>query len=498
MATIQEIISDHRKHYLDRKLARSPLLHFSPGAHRIDAHELFSGIQANLPSADKNNNGISSPQSLVESLLQNRFEGVIHGVRTSTIKKLERMQKAAGDSMHSTGQHTFYLGYPCIILPVTSGKSKLAPLMLFAVQLHISQQRLTIRRVFESSGTSASSVPSDALLNRIVTAYIKREFDIDLNHSIHRFDIEGGALENNIQNILKPWSAVKNEFCYPETSPVIGRDALRRLDPANNDPYVADHAIFGLAEFSGQALLDDLDQIEKAFEDGLECPPALAKLLKPASEHIDNEAIEPGTEQGKWLVEKSDPSQERVVWSQKTNSLVVLQGPPGTGKSQTIVNIVADALAHKKTVMVVCQKRSAIEVVHKRLTAAGLGDLAVLIDDIDKDRLKVVRRVDDIEQEFSSDLLLHRERKIISDKIRIDEDRIDIIVDAFNDRGNGEHLSNSRYKFGDIKALLKNLNFLKKSSHWSHQLKKSQAKKYTIENVMGLSFSNTIKESLSK
>lgn len=33
---------------------------------------------------------------------------------------------------------------------------------------------------------------------------------------------------------------------------------------------------------------------------------------------------------------------------------------------------------------------------------------------------------------------------------------------------------------------------------WSYQLKKSQAKKYTIENVMGLSFSNTIKESLSK
>ena len=37
-----------------------------------------------------------------------------------------------------------------------------------------------------------------------------------------------------------------------------------------------------------------------------------------------------------------------------------------------------------------------------------------------------------------------------------------------------------------------------KRVNWSHQLKKSQAKKYTIENVMGLSFSNTIKESLSK
>jgi len=33
---------------------------------------------------------------------------------------------------------------------------------------------------------------------------------------------------------------------------------------------------------------------------------------------------------------------------------------------------------------------------------------------------------------------------------------------------------------------------------WSHQLKKSQARKYTTENIMGLNFSNTIKESLSK
>ena len=37
-----------------------------------------------------------------------------------------------------------------------------------------------------------------------------------------------------------------------------------------------------------------------------------------------------------------------------------------------------------------------------------------------------------------------------------------------------------------------------KRVNWSHQLKKSQAKKYTIENVMGLNFSKLIKESLSK
>ena len=63
MPTIQEVVSDHRQHYLDRKLARSPLLHFSPGPHRIDLHDLFRGVQPNLPAVDRNSNGVSEPQA---------------------------------------------------------------------------------------------------------------------------------------------------------------------------------------------------------------------------------------------------------------------------------------------------------------------------------------------------------------------------------------------------------------------------------------------------
>lgn len=471
MPTIQEVVSDHRKHYLDRKLARSPLLHFSPGAHRIDLHELFRGVQPNLPTVDRNSNGVSDPQSLVRNLLEGRFEGSIHGIRPAIIKKLERMQKAAGDSMHSTGQHTLFLGYPCIVLPVAGSKaSKLAPLILFAVQIFTSSQKITIRRVLDHHDHGAP-VASEALLNRLVGAYVKREFDVDLNAAVHRFDINGGDLEERIQQVLAPWKGIKREFRYPQTSPAITTDELKRLDPTINDPYIADHAILGLAEFSGQALIDDLDQIEKAFEGGLPCPPALGKLLMSASDHVDHEAVEPGVESSKWLVEKSDPSQERVIWSQKANSLVVLQGPPGTGKSQTIVNIVADALAQKKTVMVVCQKRSAIEVVHKRLSAVGLGELAVLVDDIDKDRLKVVRRIDGIDMEFRSDLLHVRKRTTTATNILADEDRIDAVIEAINDRTDGA--VPSRLRFGDIKAMLKDLRFLNPSTNWSPQLKQS-------------------------
>ncbi len=52
----------------------------------------------------------------------------------------------------------------------------------------------------------------------------------------------------------------------------------------------------------------------------------------------------------------------------------VLQGPPGTGKSQTITNLIAAALGEGKTVLFVSEKMAALDVVHRRLLAAGLGD----------------------------------------------------------------------------------------------------------------------------
>jgi hypothetical protein len=52
----------------------------------------------------------------------------------------------------------------------------------------------------------------------------------------------------------------------------------------------------------------------------------------------------------------------------------VMDGPPGTGKSQTIANMIAELLAKGKTVLFVSEKAAALEVVHKRLHAAGLDD----------------------------------------------------------------------------------------------------------------------------
>ena len=56
---------------------------------------------------------------------------------------------------------------------------------------------------------------------------------------------------------------------------------------------------------------------------------------------------------------------------------LVIQGPPGTGKSQTITNIIANALAVDKTVLFLAEKQAALEVVKRRLTRAGLGEFCL-------------------------------------------------------------------------------------------------------------------------
>ncbi|MBX3470658.1 MAG: DUF4011 domain-containing protein, partial [Planctomycetes bacterium] len=77
------------------------------------------------------------------------------------------------------------------------------------------------------------------------------------------------------------------------------------------------------------------------------------------------------------LVVDGDATQSAAVASALGGRSFVLQGPPGTGKSQTITNLIAAALAAGKTVLFVSEKMAALEVVHRRLEAVGLGDFCL-------------------------------------------------------------------------------------------------------------------------
>ena len=92
---------------------------------------------------------------------------------------------------------------------------------------------------------------------------------------------------------------------------------------------------------------------------------------------------------------ETDPSQQSILHSLESTRNILIQGPPGTGKSQTLTAILINALENNKKTIVVCEKRTALEVLHNALTEKGLNYNCVLIRDIVKDRKTVVDSVRD-------------------------------------------------------------------------------------------------------
>jgi len=68
-----------------------------------------------------------------------------------------------------------------------------------------------------------------------------------------------------------------------------------------------------------------------------------------------------------------DGSQALAAEAVRRGHSMVIQGPPGTGKSQTIVNILAQAVLDGRSVIFVAEKAAALEVVKRRLETFGLG-----------------------------------------------------------------------------------------------------------------------------
>ena len=73
----------------------------------------------------------------------------------------------------------------------------------------------------------------------------------------------------------------------------------------------------------------------------------------------------------------ADSSQLAAIAAAAGGQSFVLHGPPGTGKSQTITNMIANALYNGKSVLFVAEKMAALSVVQKRLEKIGLGPFSL-------------------------------------------------------------------------------------------------------------------------
>lgn len=72
-------------------------------------------------------------------------------------------------------------------------------------------------------------------------------------------------------------------------------------------------------------------------------------------------------------------SQKSAVETAFANDLSVIEGPPGTGKTQTILNIIANAVINGQSVAVVSSNNSATENVYEKLEKANLSFISALL-----------------------------------------------------------------------------------------------------------------------
>lgn len=103
---------------------------------------------------------------------------------------------------------------------------------------------------------------------------------------------------------------------------------------------------------------------------------ALARAASPtgASEALGEEQLDEMTPETIPVpVLPTDSSQLKGLALATAGRNLIVHGPPGTGKSQTISNLIADALGANKTVLFVSAKMAALNVVYARLAERGLG-----------------------------------------------------------------------------------------------------------------------------
>ena len=110
-------------------------------------------------------------------------------------------------------------------------------------------------------------------------------------------------------------------------------------------------------------------------------------------EHLRNFDLDSISTQDCYQVMSADSSQQDAILYSKNNINFVMQGPPGTGKSQTITNIIAEALAEGKKVLFVSEKMAALQVVYRRLQEAHLGDFCLPLHSYKANKKEILEQI---------------------------------------------------------------------------------------------------------
>ena len=264
---------------------------------------------------------------------------------TELEKSLKNLYRSSRLSIEENGANTLYLALGMLRWYETpsSERRRYAPILLLPVE---------IIRKSASTGYVIRSREEDTMLNITLLEMLRQNFGINVP------GLDTLPLDESGVNVRLIYSIFRNSI--------------------KNQPKwdVEEQAILGIFSFNKFIMWNDIhNNADKLMENKL-----VRSIVNGKIEFEVDDTETDASELDKILTPadivlpiSADSSQLEAVYESINDKTYVLHGPPGTGKSQTITNIIANALYKGKRVLFVAEKMAALEVVKKRLDSIGLG-----------------------------------------------------------------------------------------------------------------------------
>lgn len=259
-------------------------------------------------------------------------------------ESLKKLYRASKVSMEENGSNTLFLSLGMLrwFESEMSEKARYAPLVLIPIDI--------VRNV-RDKGYIIRSRQEDAQINVTMIEYLRQDHGINIDgldplpEDEHGIDLP--LVFNTVRQAImgkKTWNILENSFIglFSFGQFVMWNDIRNRSDELKNNKVVS--CLMNGAtseELTGDFIADT--EIDSKI--------SLTDIAVPVD---------------------ADSSQLSAVVAASAGRSFVLHGPPGTGKSQTITNMIANALYHGKSVLFVAEKMAALSVVQKRLANIGL------------------------------------------------------------------------------------------------------------------------------
>ncbi len=362
---------------------------------------------------------VSKAVKNVSAIISGRKNGASQNILSDTVTdddadsargKLKTLNRNLRQIEEETGQQTGYLGFPFLQGHIDSDFYVRGPLALFPVSLiHIQQAK--------NSGWFINFEDKRPIINGALIAALRKRAGYNIPEDYaEQFDelIEntvsyaGGDMEERLFEEMSRWMGTLVRINKKRNEPLIqpieplGRDDIEKLE---TQPFhLVSHAVIGNFPQADNKIYDDYNGMIKDASSldvgvigkiiGVDDPDKKQQYLGRTEINVNRI---PNAELNTIL--PSDSSQDKVILESKLADLSVVRGPPGTGKSQVIVNLISDALTNNKKILVVCQKRAALEVVKQRLDKADIGRYAVFLEKELDDRTRMYEQMYDLIEE---------------------------------------------------------------------------------------------------